>query len=112
MIPIAPEHLAAGLDQWAVYVSDEQQPDPIAQLAVIHVEFETLHPFQDGNGRLGRMLIPLFLYQRRILSSPDFYMSGYFEAHRNAYIEHLRAVSSNDSWTEWPSNGCSHEWHT
>jgi Fic family protein len=65
------------------------------------VEFEALHPFRDGNGRLGRMLIPLFLYRRGLLGSPSFYMSGYFERHRDAYIDRLRAVSSDDAWTEW-----------
>lgn len=49
---------------WTAFVQDAGQPDPIVQLAVAHVEFEALHPFRDGNGRLGRMLIPLFLHQR------------------------------------------------
>ncbi len=100
-VPIAPEHLRAGMNAWARYLDDETQPDPIVQLALAHVEFEALHPFRDGNGRLGRMLIPLFLYRRRLLGSPNFYMSGYFERHRDAYIEHLRAVSSDDAWTDW-----------
>lgn len=100
-IPIAPEHLAAGMDQWMRYLLDENQPDPLVQLAVAHVEFEALHPFRDGNGRLGRMLIPLFLFHRRLLSSPDFYMSAFFERHRDEYIERLRLVSESDLWTEW-----------
>jgi Fic family protein len=100
-VPIAPEHLQAGMDRWIDYLNDETQPDPLVQLAVAHGEFEALHPFRDGNGRLGRMLIPLFLYRRKLLSSPSFYMSGYLEAHRDAYQERLRAISGRNAWTEW-----------
>lgn len=100
-IPVAPEHLQAGMDRWTHYLNDEYQPDPLVQLAIVHVDFEALHPFRDGNGRLGRMLIPLFLYQRRLLGSANFYMSGYLEAHRETYQEKLRAVSRDDAWTAW-----------
>lgn len=75
----------------------------LVQLAVLHVEFEALHPFKDGNGRLGRMLIPLFLYERKLLSGPNFYMSGYLEENRDEYQEKLRAVSRDGDWTEWCS---------
>jgi Fic family protein len=102
-VPIAPEHLGAGMNAWAQYVNDETQPDPIVQLAIAHVEFEALHPFRDGNGRLGRMLIPLFLFRRGLLASPSFYMSGYFERRRDMYIDRLRAVSSDGAWTAWCS---------
>ncbi|MDZ7800819.1 MAG: Fic/DOC family N-terminal domain-containing protein [Trueperaceae bacterium] len=100
-VPIAPEHLAAGMDAWTSYLLDERQLDPIVQLAVAHVEFEALHPFEDGNGRLGRMIIPLYLYARGLLRSPDFYMSGYFDRNHDAYVARLRAVSSNDAWNDW-----------
>lgn len=100
-VPIAPEHLQQGMDDWEAYLGRTDVPDALVQLALVHVEFEALHPFQDGNGRLGRMLIPLFLHQRGLLSSPDFYISGYFETHRDAYLERLRAVSRDDDWTGW-----------
>lgn len=100
-VPVAPEHLQVGMDAWEQYLNRTDTLDPLVQLAIIHVEFEALHPFQDGNGRLGRMLIPLFLYQRRLLGSPDFYISGYFEAHREEYQERLRAVSRDGAWTQW-----------
>jgi Fic family protein len=100
-VPIAPEHLAAGMDDWEKFLVDKNQLDPLVQLAIVHVEFESLHPFEDGNGRLGRMLIPLFLYKNKLLGSPNFYMSGYLETNRTTYQDRLRAVSREDSWTEW-----------
>lgn len=71
-VPIAPEHLRSGMDAWEHYFGSTGELDALVQLALVHVEFEALHPFEDGNGRLGRMLIPLFLHQRKLLSSPDF----------------------------------------
>ncbi len=100
-IPVAPEHLQHGMDEWERYLGSTSEPDALSQLAILHVEFEALHPFNDGNGRLGRMLIPLFLYQRKLLTSPDFYMSGYLEANREEYQERLRAVTREGDWTGW-----------
>ena len=100
-VPILQEQLQAGLDCWSAYVQNHDERDPLVQLAVIHVEFEALHPFKDGNGRLGRMLIPLFLYERGVLSGPNFYMSGYLEARREQYVESMRAVSRDGAWTDW-----------
>ncbi|MBI4963492.1 MAG: Fic family protein [Desulfomonile tiedjei] len=100
-VPIAPEHLQKGMDDWERYLGSDSEPDALVQLAILHVEFEALHPFKDGNGRLGRMLIPLFLCQRKLLTSPDFYMSGYLEANREEYQERLQAVSRDGDWTRW-----------
>lgn len=100
-VPIAPDHLAAGMDAWETYFGSPSEPDALVQLAIVHLEFEALHPFKDGNGRLGRMLIPLFLHQRKLLTRPEFYMSGYLERNREEYQERLRAVSRDGAWTEW-----------
>jgi len=100
-VPIPQEHLQQGMDEWEGYLGQTEVPDVLVQLAILHVEFEAIHPFKDGNGRLGRMLIPLYLYQRKLLSSPDFYMSGYLEAKREDYQERLRAVSRDGDWTSW-----------
>lgn len=100
-IPIAPEQLQSGIDEWERYLQSNDEPDALVQLAILHVEFEALHPFMDGNGRLGRMLIPLFLFHRKLLASPDFYMSSYLEANREEYQESLREVSRTDDWTGW-----------
>ena len=61
------------------------------QLAVIKAQFEIIHPFLDGNGRLGRMLVPLFLFDKKLLSSPVFYLSAYLEAHWEAYFARLQS---------------------
>jgi Fic family protein len=100
-VPISPEHLQSGMDEWERYLNGTRELDTLVQLAILHVEFEALHPFKDGNGRLGRMLIPLFLYQRKLLHSPDLYMSGYLEARREEYQERLREVSGKGDWTGW-----------
>jgi len=99
-IPIAPESLEAGMAAWEQYLH-RQDLGPLVQLAIVHLEFEALHPFLDGNGRLGRMLIPLFLFERKLLNFPSFYLSEYFEANREEYYERLRAVSRDNDWTGW-----------
>jgi len=100
-VPIPQEHLLAGLDLWSAYIQSRDELDPLVQLAIIHAEFEALHPFKDGNGRLGRMIIPLFLYERRILNGPNFYMSGHLEARREEYVQKMRFISRDGAWTDW-----------
>jgi Fic family protein len=80
---------------------NEDARAPLLQTALAHAEFESLHPFRDGNGRLGRMLITLMLWNKGLISQPHFYVSGCIEKRRDEYIGRLRAVSSEDSWTEW-----------
>ena len=99
-VPVGAEKLPAAMSAWERYVHNEV-PDRLVQLAVMHAEFEALHPFLDGNGRLGRMLVPLFLWQCGLISQPMFYISAFLEAHRDAYYERLLAVSRDDDWTGW-----------
>lgn len=99
-IPADAEQLPAAMDAWEAFIHAEYN-DRLVQLALLHVEFEAIHPFGDGNGRLGRMLVPLFLFEKRQLSQPIFYISAYFEAHRDAYYERLRAVTRNGDWMGW-----------
>ncbi len=88
------------MSAWERYIH-ENAPDRLVQLAVLHAEFEALHPFLDGNGRLGRMFVPLFLWQTGLIRAPMFYISAYFEARRDAYYDSLLAVSRDDDWTGW-----------
>ena len=100
-IPPPPESLPGLLDNWEKYYHMER-PDPLVQLAVVHAQFEIIHPFVDGNGRLGRILIPLFLYEKEILSQPIFYLSAYLESHREKYVDSLRTLGTHkDSWNDW-----------
>ena len=75
--------------------------DTLVQSAIVHAQFELIHPFKDGNGRIGRLMIPLFLYQKRALASPMFYLSEYLESHRELYYARLRAISQDGDWTGW-----------
>jgi Fic family protein len=99
-VPISADRLPDGMSSWERY-AHEDAPDRLVQLAILHAEFEALHPFLDGNGRLGRMLIPLFLWQTGLIRRPMFYLSAYFEARRDAYYDRLLAVSRDDDWTGW-----------
>ncbi len=100
-VPPDPMLLMEYLDNWEKYYHSNQ-PDPLVQLAVIHAQFEIIHPFHDGNGRLGRILIPIFLYEKGLLSGPTFYLSTYLEEHRDEYIACLRALGhTEDAWNSW-----------
>lgn len=99
-VPIEVAKLAEAMSTWERYIHSEQ-PDRLVQLAIIHAEFEAIHPFLDGNGRLGRMLIPLYMEKAGLLSGPMFYISAFFEKHRDEYYERLLAVSRDGAWTKW-----------
>ena len=99
-VPIRADKLPGAMSAWEHYIH-ENAPDRLVQLAVLHAEFEALHPFLDGNGRLGRMFVPLFLWQTGLISEPMFYISAWFEARRDAYYDRLLAVSRDDNWTGW-----------
>lgn len=100
-VPPDPMQLMEYLDNWEKYYHAER-PDPLVQLAIVHAQFEIIHPFLDGNGRLGRILIPLFLFEKGLLSRPMFYLSAYLESHRDKYIARLRTLGqSPDAWNQW-----------
>jgi Fic family protein len=99
-VPISPEHLGPAMVTLVRYIN-ESTMRPLIRTAIAHVEFEALHPFEDGNGRIGRMLITLMLWKLGVLHQPNFFVSGYFEANKDAYIERMRAVSANGDWTGW-----------
>ncbi len=71
------------------------------QTAILHAQFEIIHPFHDGNGRTGRILIPLFLWRKGRISSPMFYISEYFDENRDQYVENLRKISDGQNWEFW-----------
>lgn len=99
-VPPNPLQLPVYLQAWETYC-DSDDIDFLLQAAVVHAQFELLHPFKDGNGRIGRILIPLFLYQKRALSQPMFYLSEYLEAHRDEYYDGLKTISAQGDWNQW-----------
>jgi Fic family protein len=99
-IPIAPEKLNDGLDKLFEYMKNSNDPILI-KTAFMHLEFEALHPFQDGNGRIGRMLITLFLWSSGLIAAPHFYISGYLEENKDEYIDTMRHVSATEDWESW-----------
>jgi Fic family protein len=99
-VPIAPEHLPQGMESLFRLIGDDQLPI-LLRTALAHAEFEALHPFEDGNGRVGRMLITLMLWRGGAIAAPHFYISRYFEAHKDEYIRRLRQVSATNDWEGW-----------
>ncbi|WP_319549511.1 Fic/DOC family N-terminal domain-containing protein [Desulfogranum marinum] len=99
-IPPNPLQLLDHLEAWQKYI-ESNDIDLLLQSAVVHAQFELLHPFKDGNGRIGRILIPLFLYQKKKLSQPMFYLSSYLESNRDEYYLHLRNISDKGDWNSW-----------
>jgi len=99
-VPPSPLQLQDHLEAWQHYLSINDF-DILAQTAIVHAQFELLHPFKDGNGRIGRLLIPLFLFAKGRLSSPMFYLSSYLESNREEYYERLAGISARGEWTEW-----------
>ncbi len=100
-VPPPPEMVRGLLDDFCLYVVSDRQYASLVRLALIHYQFETIHPFMDGNGRLGRLLLPLTLGLWGELDLPLLYLSEYIEDHRDEYIEHLFNVSSKGDWRSW-----------
>lgn len=88
------------MDDLIIYLNDEKILS-LLKAGIAHYQFETVHPFEDGNGRLGRLLIPLIIYHERKLASPILYLSGYFEIHRNEYMKALHDVDQTGKYEYW-----------
>ncbi|MDP0499379.1 MAG: Fic family protein [Verrucomicrobiota bacterium JB022] len=101
-VPIAPEKLETGMEALFKLIGDKSIP-VLIRTALAHVEFEALHPFKDGNGRVGRVLITLMLWAEGAISAPHFYISRYFEDHKKEYVLKMRAVSADNKWEDWCS---------
>ena len=99
-VPCPVEHLLGAMDAWERFIHSDE-PDPLVQLAIVHAEFESIHPFLDGNGRIGRLIVPLYMVAKGLLEAPHFYISGFLDQHRDEYYERLQAVSRDDDWTGW-----------
>ena len=101
-VPPDPLFIEELIENWELFARREDL-HPIIQTAVLHAQFEMIHPFLDGNGRMGRLLITLFLASKRILHTPCFYISAYLQRHRGAYYASLAQISRNNDWNPWIS---------
>ncbi len=99
-VPPPPSELMGCLGDWEKFLHDRSLP-PLVQIALIHYQFEAIHPFLDGNGRVGRLLITLFLVERGILPTPLLYQSAFFEATRRDYYDRLQGVRERGAWVDW-----------
>lgn len=104
--PPAGETLERGLDEWERWVNHPNDLPTLVKVALAHYQFETLHPFIDGNGRVGRLLVILTLVASGELTVPLLNISPYLEQHRDAYVDHLRALSENGDFEPWVTFFC------
>jgi len=99
-VPPPVEEMKWALARWETFLHDRSLP-PLVQIALAHSQFEAIHPFVDGNGRVGRLLITLFLIEREILPAPLLYLSAFFEATRRTYYDRLLGVTERGEWEAW-----------
>lgn len=101
-VPPPASELLECLNKLEMFIHDKPEPTPVLlKAALVHVQFETIHPFLDGNGRLGRLLITLLLRSQNTIQEPTLYLSLYFKAHRRQYYELLNEVHLNGNWEAW-----------
>jgi Fic family protein len=100
-VPPPPEEMHEALGHWERFLHDRESLPDLVQCALVHEQFEAIHPFLDGNGRVGRLLITLFLCERERLSEPLLYLSAYFESNRARYYDALQAVRTEGDWNGW-----------
>lgn len=100
-VPPPPNELAVCLNEFEHFLNEADQIDPLVRTYLAHYQFEAIHPFVDGNGRVGRALLSLCAYQWCGLSKPWLYVSPFFELHKDEYIDDLFAVSAEGAWNRW-----------
>jgi len=99
--PPPPDEMHRPLSEWELLLHERDTFPPLLQLGLIHAQFETIHPFLDGNGRVGRLLITFLLVEWEILARPLLYLSIFFNAHRDEYYSRLQAVHDEGAWERW-----------
>lgn len=100
-VPPSIADLDAAMNDFDNFANRNDNLPVLIRLAIMHYQFETIHPFLDGNGRIGRLMIPLYLLSRRILDKPCFYISDYFEQHRSEYYDALQGTRVNNDMERW-----------
>ncbi len=100
-VPPPPVQMAECLDAFEKWLHADSELPPLVRIALAHYQFEAIHPFLDGNGRMGRLLIIVLMCLWGLLSEPLLYLSAYFDTHRDAYLDRLLGVSQQGAWEEW-----------
>lgn len=100
-VPSPPTEMRSALNSLEKYLQGDDRYPPLVRLALIHYQFETIHPFIDGNGRVGRILLSLLLVHWRLVPLPLLHLSAYFERHRDEYYQLLIGVSERGAWKAW-----------
>jgi Fic family protein len=100
-VPPPPNEMMDCLAQWGLFLQDRGSFPELIQCALLHGQFEAIHPFLDGNGRIGRLLITLFLIERGRLAQPLLYLSAFIEANRQEYYDLLQRVRTHGDWNSW-----------
>ncbi|HLF72604.1 MAG TPA: Fic family protein [Dehalococcoidia bacterium] len=100
-VPPPPTQLMTCLSDWEAFVHDEGPLPTLIKCALLHYQFEAIHPFVDGNGRVGRLLLLIYLLDRKYISTPIFYLSPFFARHRDSYYSLLRGITERSEWEEW-----------
>ena len=102
-VPPPPKEMMEALQQLELYINKSTNLPPLIRLGLIHYQFEAIHPFPDGNGRLGRLLVSILLCAWNLLPQPLLYLSAFFETNRPDYYANLRGVSEKGNWNSWLS---------
>lgn len=100
-VPPDPAHVSQLMEELERFIAHPGTLHPLVAIGVIHHRFEAIHPFEDGNGRVGRLLVTLYLIQQGLLEMPILYPSGYFERHRRLYMSALSKVDRKEDWRPW-----------
>ena len=100
-IPPCPEDMIQAMSDLEKYINADDTLDVLIQAALIHYQFETIHPFLDGNGRVGRLLITLFLMEKKLLTTPTLYISHYLKRNRIEYYDRMSEVRNKDNYEQW-----------
>lgn len=100
-VPPPVEEMKIALSDWEKYLHSQPDSPPLIQCALMHYQFEAIHPFLDGNGRVGRLLITFFFWERGLLTQPLLYLSAFFDRFRDEYYSRLLAVSQYGDWKGW-----------
>jgi Fic family protein len=100
-VPPPPDHVPEALGQLERFLHEESSLPLLIRIGLAHAQFETIHPFLDGNGRIGRLLITFLLCEKHVLQKPVLYLSHWFKQHRQTYYDRLQSVRDNGDWEAW-----------